>query len=294
MGKQWAVLQSRPVTLDQKEERLQSLIKSYGRAVIAFSGGVDSSYLAYMAARVLGPEALCVTAVSPAVSQLQRGLARDFARAHQLNHVEKSTDELEDPNYSSNPDNRCYFCKSELYGLLDRVRREWNADVIFDGSNRDDLGDYRPGRLAAGEKGVVSPLVEAGLSKDEIRQLSRRLGLSSWNLPAMPCLSSRFPYGTEITAEKLAQVERSEAYLWELGLRNFRVRHHGQLARLEVSREELPIILEASMMSRIEQKLKDFGYRWVTLDLSELRSGSLNDLVVLDSSRQPDDRGAQA
>ncbi len=269
------------VTLEQKERRLEARLREYRRAIVAFSGGVDSSYLAYMASRALGRDAHCVTAVSPAVSGLQLELARGFARRHRLNHREVRTREMEDPNYTSNPSDRCYFCKSELYGLLSGLRTEWGAETILDGSNRDDVADWRPGRQAAAELGVVSPLLESDLTKADIRELSRRRGLASWNLPAMPCLSSRFPYGTEITAEKLRQVERAEAFLWELGLRNFRVRHHDELARLEVDQAEWARMLDSESLRRIDERLRELGYRWVTLDLGGFRSGSLNDLIEL-------------
>ncbi len=269
------------MTLEQKEAQLRSRIAGFRRVIVAFSGGVDSSYLAWVARRELGREARCVTALSPAVSELQRTLARDFARRHELEHVELPTREVEDPNYTSNPSDRCYFCKSELYAALSKLRIECGADAILDGSNRDDLDDYRPGRRAAAESDVVSPLLEAGLTKPEIRQLSRRHGLTTWDLPAMPCLSSRFPYGTEITPQKLRQVERAEDFLRQLGLRNFRVRHHEELARLEVDRDEFGAILTPEILERIDQRLRRLGYRWVTLDLRGFRSGSLNELVEL-------------
>ena len=275
------------MTPDKKEERLQQIIGSYQKAIVAFSGGVDSSYLAYMAHRVLGQSARAVTAVSSSVSELQRRLAIDFARRHGLNHSLIQTHEMEDPSYTGNPADRCYFCKSELYSHLNRLRRKWGVDAVLDGSNSDDVRDYRPGRQAVAEERVVSPLIEAGLGKDEIRALSKKWGLSTWDLPAMPCLSSRFPYGVEITEEKLRQVERSEQFLRSLGLKNFRVRHHEDLARIELDAAEMARILNPEIFARVHKELRSYGYRYVTLDLGGFRSGSLNEgLVQLAASKE--------
>lgn len=269
--------------IDDKARALLEFIGRRRSALVAFSGGVDSCCLAFAARRALGRRARCVTAVSPALSVHQRRLAAEFAKTHQLNHVFVSTREMDDPNYVDNPVNRCYFCKSELYGKLLRLARQWGVEAIFDGSNLDDLGDYRPGRKAAAEHGVLSPLIEAGLDKQGVRRLSRKWGLSSWDRPAMPCLSSRFPYGVPITARKLRQVERSEAFLRRLGFRNFRVRHHEELARLEVDLAEMPRLSDPALLSRIEAKLRGYGYQQVTVDPQGFRSGSLNAVVELES-----------
>lgn len=247
---------------------------------MAFSGGVDSSCLAFAAQRALGDSALCVTALSPAVSRHQRDLASRFAARHGLNHRFVVTHELEDPNYASNPTNRCYFCKTELYSLLQRLRVESKADAVLDGSNLDDVSDYRPGRAASRELGVESPLLEAGLGKREVRELSRRWGLETWDLPAMPCLSSRFPYGEAISEAKLGQVERCEAELRKHGFRVFRVRHHGDLARIEMDLRELPRLLDAELFASIDESFRSHGYARVTLDLRGFRSGSLNDGIA--------------
>lgn len=265
------------MALDEKEQVLAQFIGRYGSAIVAFSGGVDSSYLAFLANRVLGNRARAVTAVSPSLSERQRELALSFASSYGLNHRVIHTREVDDPRYTKNPSNRCYFCKSELYTYLEQVRLESKAEAIFDGSNADDLGDYRPGRQAAGENAVVSPLVEAGLSKDNIRALSRKWGLPTWDQPAMPCLSSRFPYGVEITKEKLRQVDSAESFLRTLGLKNFRVRHHEYLARIEIDQSEMSKILDLNLFEQISRELKVLGYRYVTLDLQGFRSGSLNE-----------------
>ncbi|HSR50363.1 MAG TPA: ATP-dependent sacrificial sulfur transferase LarE [Acidobacteriota bacterium] len=262
-----------------KEDRLVGQLQSYSSAIVAFSGGVDSSYLAFMAHRVLGEQARAVTALSPAVSETQRKMAREFARLHGLRHQFIETGEMDVDGYTSNPANRCYYCKTELYGRLDKLREEQGIEVLLDGANLDDASDYRPGRQAAREKSVSSPLLECSMSKDEIRRLSRKWGLKTWDKPAMPCLSSRFPYGVTITEEKLSQVERAEDFLRGLGLRNFRVRHHESLARLEVDGQELPMLLDPELMQRVHERLREIGYLYVTLDLKPFRSGSLNDAL---------------
>ncbi len=269
------------MTPEAKEKKLCESLSSFGAVVVAFSGGVDSSYLAYMAHRVLGAKARSVTAISPAVSVFQRRLALDFAHRHGLNHTLVETSEMDDPSYTRNPSNRCYFCKSELYDRLEQLRRQWKAEVVMDGSNRDDREDWRPGRRAAGERKVLSPLMEADLGKEELRALSRKWGLETWDLPAMPCLSSRFPYGVTITPEKLDQVERAEEFLRGLGFLNFRVRHHENLARIEVAVDELPAILKPGVFEAIDRHLRDLGYQFVTLDMGGFRSGSLNRVLEL-------------
>jgi pyridinium-3,5-biscarboxylic acid mononucleotide sulfurtransferase len=271
------------MSLVEKERALADFIGQYRTAVVAFSGGVDSSYLAFVAHRVLGERARAVTGISPSVSERQRQLVEEFVRAHGLNHTMISTREMENPSYTSNPSNRCYFCKSELFDFLNRLRMEWNVEVVFDGSNSDDVGDYRPGRQAAGEQKVVSPFIEVGLSKNDIRELSRQAGLPTWDMPAMPCLSSRFPYGVEITEEKLRQVDRAEAFLRDLGFRNFRVRHHDELARIEVDKAEMADILDTTLLEVINREFRSLGYHYVTLDLQGFRSGSLNELLQLET-----------
>lgn len=266
---------------EEKEERLVEFLARYQDVIVAFSGGVDSSYLAFMAHRVLGSGACSVTAFSPSVSNLQRELALGFAATYQINHKVISTQEMGNPDYTTNPSNRCYFCKSELYVHLERLAREWDVEAIFDGSNQDDVGDYRPGRKASQEFSVISPLIEAGFSKEDIRLQSKRWALPTWDQPAMPCLSSRFPYGVAITEQKLRQVDDAEAFLRSLGFREFRVRHHETLARIEVDLSEQEKILDLDRFALINRKLRDLGYQYVTLDLQGFRSGSLNEGIQL-------------
>ena len=270
----------------EKEEQLLESLGRFSSAIVAFSGGVDSSYLAFMAQRAMGQGAHAVTALSPSVSRLQRRMALEFAAAHGLNHTLVESREMEDERYLSNPANRCYFCKSELYGQLEGLRRQWEVEVILDGANLDDRSDYRPGHRAARQGGVLSPLAEAGLTKRDIRQLSRKWQLETWDKPAMPCLSSRFPYGTPITPQALSQVDRAEDYLRSLGLKNFRVRHHGNLARLEVASEEMAALLDLEVMHTIHERLREIGYLQVTLDMKGFRSGSLNEGLQKERSQE--------
>lgn len=258
------------------ETSLREFVHGFENVIVAFSGGVDSSYLSFVCHQELGAQAHCVTALSPSVSSRQEHLARTFAKRHQLNWTTVSTREMEDLNYTSNPTQRCYFCKQELYQRLDGLRHEWGIDIVMDGTNKDDLGDFRPGLRAVRELDVVSPLSLLGFGKEDIRERSRHWGLKSSELPAMPCLSSRFPYGIAITAEKLKQVEQAEECLRSLGFNTFRVRHHEELARIEIDQGELARALDENILSEIRQRLLSVGYRYVTLDLSGFKSGSLN------------------
>ena len=270
-----------PTPLEEKSRRLQAILAGYRSVLIAFSGGVDSAYLAIAAAGALGPRALAVTADSPSYPDAHRRLAlsiaSDFGFAHELVH----TDELERPEYRANPANRCYYCKDTLYGRLAEVAAARGLDVIVDGNNADDRGDYRPGRQAAREHGVRSPLDEADLTKDDIRELARAAGLESWNEPASACLSSRIPYGNEVSDEKLRQIEQAETVLRDLGFRVFRVRHHESVARLEIARSEMARALDPEINTRIVTALKALGYQYVSLDLQGYRLGSLNEALRL-------------
>src|SRR5918999_866744 len=258
-----------PVVTDALQEKLtelEGILAPYGSALVAFSGGVDSSLALAVAARALpGHKVLAVTSNNETYLPSELDLARDFAATLGVEHLVVNTRELDDPNYASNPTNRCYFCKSTLYAGLSKLAQERGYGCVVDGANKDDEGDYRPGRKAAKELGVVSPLSLAGMGKTEVREVAKYLGLPSWDKPALACLSSRFPYGQEITPEKLAQVARAEEFLRSRGYEQVRVRHHGEIARLEVSPEEL----ERAFAEReeISAELKSAGFLYVTLDL---------------------------
>ncbi len=254
---------------------LEAMIVPYGSALVAFSGGVDSSLALAIAARALPKEkVLAVTSNNETYLPSELDLASGFADSIGVEHLVVNTRELDNPNYSSNPTNRCYFCKSTLYSDLEILGRERGFGCVVDGANADDEGDYRPGRKAAKELGVVSPLSLAGVGKAEVRELAKHLGLPSWDKPALACLSSRFPYGQEITPEKLAQVARAEEFLRSRGFRQTRVRHHGEIARLEVGPEEMEQAFEER--EEISTELKDAGFLYVALDLAGYKSGSLN------------------
>ena len=263
-----------------KERALSDTLASLGSVIVAYSGGADSAYLAFVANRTLGERAVAVTADSPSYPERHRQLAIQIARDFGLRHEIIQTNELERPEYRANPANRCYYCKHELYTHLSRIATGRGA-VIVDGNNADDRGDYRPGRQAAREFGVRSPLDEVDLTKDEIRELSRRAGLPSWDEPASACLSSRIPYHTEVTDEKLRTIECAEQALRALGFRLFRVRHHDDLARIEIARVEMPRALEPDVAAAIVRALKEVGYKYVSLDLQGYRTGSLNEGLFL-------------
>lgn len=248
--------------------------------MVAFSGGVDSSYLAYKAHRVLDDAALAVTAESPSVPSRQREMALRLAGEFRFRHEFVNTQEIEREEYRENPPERCYFCKDTLFELLITLAKKRGFATVVDGLNADDLGDYRPGRRAAEEHGIRSPLMEAGLNKDEIRQLSRQAGLATADQPASACLASRFPYGVRITEEKLRMVDRGEEALRAMGFGVFRVRHHEELVRLEFGKEELLKALNPEVAGRLTEIFKGLGYKFVTLDLEGYRTGSLNEVLV--------------
>jgi pyridinium-3,5-biscarboxylic acid mononucleotide sulfurtransferase len=267
--------------LDRKAAALDARLSGLGSVLIAYSGGVDSAFLAVAATKLLGPRALCITADSASYPDRHRDLAIGTARTFRLHHELIRTDEMSRPEYRSNPTNRCYYCKHELYTHLTAIARARNVAAVADGSNADDRGDYRPGRQAAREFGVISPLDEAGLTKVEIRELARRAGMPTWDEPASACLSSRIPYHSEVTVEKLETIEAAERVLRELGFRVFRVRHHETIARIELGREEIGRALDPEMAASIDRQLRAIGYRHVTVDLRGYRQGSLNEGLQL-------------
>ena len=265
--------------LSTKRQAAVARLRGLGSALVAYSGGVDSALLLALAVEALGDKAVAFTALSPAVAPDELEGARSVARLIGARHLEKRSSELEDPRYAKNPVNRCYFCKTELYTLALAEAQALGLSAVVSGTNADELADYRPGLQAASEHQVVQPLAEAGLSKDEIRALSKQLGLPTWDKPQQPCLSSRIPYGTEVTAERLSQLARAEMALRQLGLREFRVRYHGEIARIEVVEAELGQLLR--VRGEAVAALKDAGFKFVSLDLEPFRSGRLNEAAGL-------------
>ncbi len=268
--------------LARKQEALLAALRETRRLLVAFSGGVDSSYLAWASHQALGADALAVTAVSPSYPEHHRAMAEELVRKFGIPHRFVDTRELQSAAYRANAPDRCYHCKSELFDVLARIRDELGFEAVAYGVNTDDTGDFRPGHRAAHERGVLSPLLDAGLSTAEVRALSRAAGLPTADLPASACLASRLPYGTEVTPERLRQVEEGEARLRELGFRQTRLRHHGELARVEIDPGELPRALDSEMARAIVDAIKPLGFRWVALDLEGYRTGSLNEVLLSD------------
>lgn len=267
--------------LDEKLERLRDLIADTGSAVVAFSGGVDSTFVAAVAFDVLQERAVAVTGVSPSVPESEIAEACALAQRIGIRHELLDTHEMNREGYVENSPMRCYYCKTELYGLLEAYARERGYAAVLDGCNADDLGDHRPGRVAAAEHGVRSPLVEAGLTKAEIRELSKARGLPTWDKPAMACLASRIPYGTPVTVEALRQIGAAEAALRALGFRQLRVRHHGDIARIEVEPDDMALLLDPARRAEAVRRAREAGFRYVTLDLAGFRSGSMNEALAL-------------
>ena len=273
--------------LEQKLEQLQTLFAQMEKALIAYSGGIDSTLVAKIAYDVLGERALAVTAVSPSLLPEELEDARIQAVEIGINHELIKTNEMDNPNYTSNPVNRCYFCKSELHDTLKPLAIERGYPYVVDGINADDLGDYRPGIQAAKERGARSPLAEVYITKAEVRQLSKQLGLPWWDKPAQPCLSSRFPYGEEITIEKLQRVGRGEVYLRKLGWKNLRVRSERDTARIELPPEQIKEFILTTDLPQLVSAFQSYGFIYITLDLEGYRSGKLNQVLSQKISAVP-------
>jgi uncharacterized protein len=265
--------------LQSKGERLQANLRQLGRTLVAYSGGVDSAYLAWAAHQVLGDKMLTIIADSPSLARTQLSDAVAFAQEQSIPLEVVATSELDRPEYARNDSERCFFCKDELFTLMEDLRQARGFDAIAYGVNLNDQGDFRPGQRAAANHRVVAPLFEAGLSKDEIRALARAAGLRVWDKPASACLSSRIEYGRPVTREALAAVERGEDALRALGFRQLRVRHHGEIVRIEIAGEELPRALDPAMAAKFASIFKALGFKFVTLDVEGFRSGSMNTLL---------------
>lgn len=269
-----------PKDAETKEQRLRTLIREMGSAIIALSGGVDSAYLSYIAAQELGHKALAVTADSPSYPASLKQETIEFTSLYGIQHEIITTEEIEREEYLSNSPDRCYYCKNELFTKLLEIAVHRGFQVVCDGNNLDDTSDYRPGRVAAQELSVRSPLIEAGMTKADIREMSRRNGLPVWDKPAQACLSSRVPHGDRITREKLYSIEQGEELLKTLGFRVYRLRHHGDIARLEIGLDEMARILETETAKALTSGIKALGFKYVVLDLEGYRRGSLNSTEV--------------
>lgn len=274
-------------TPEEKEQALLQRLTELSSVIVALSGGTDSAYLAWAAHRALGPQALALTAVSPSFAAHDRGIVDHFVAQCGVRHEYAETHEMENAAYRANASDRCYFCKDELFNVLDALAQQKQFAAVAYGVNADDTLDFRPGHRAATEHHVIAPLLEAALHKTEIRELSHRAGLPTWDRPASACLASRLPYGTEVTAERLELIARGEEVLRQLGFRQFRVRLHDKLARVEIAPEEMPRAFAPDMAGAIAKQLKSAGFTYVALDLEGYRQGSLNESLSAGVSAQP-------
>lgn len=272
-----------PVLLAEKQEKLFAILRDLGQVLVAYSGGTDSAYLAWAAARVLGDKAVAITADSASIPESHKRDAEEFAREANIRHEYIQTFEFDNPKYVANNPDRCFHCKDELFTRLDEVGAERGVRHIVYGVNKDDLGDYRPGQNAARLHEAKAPLVEADLTKAEIRELSRLAGLRTWDRPAAACLSSRIPYGTPVTPETIKTVETGEEAIKALGFRQFRVRFHGELVRIEISRDEMEKALSMEMAGALTAIFKPLGFNYVTLDLQGYRQGAMNEVLKVSS-----------
>jgi uncharacterized protein len=271
--------QSSAASAEEKERTLLAKLAEISSVIVALSGGSDSAYLAWAAQRALGHRALSVTALSPSYSAHDHNVVEDFVRAQNINHEFVETHEMDNPAYRANAADRCFFCKDELFSVLDTLAQQRGFTATAYGVNADDTLDFRPGHRAAKEHRVLAPLLDVGMRKSEIRALSQRAGLTTWDRPASACLASRVPYGTEVTPERLSLVEQGEAALRTLGFRQFRVRLHDKLARVEIAPDEMPRALSPEMAAAIAKELKTVGFTYVSLDLEGYRQGSLNETL---------------
>jgi pyridinium-3,5-biscarboxylic acid mononucleotide sulfurtransferase len=271
--------------MEEKQQQLFSILRDMGQVIVAYSGGTDSAYLAWAGTQALGDKSVAITADSASIPESHKRDAIDFARRYGIRHEMIPTHEFENPDYLRNDANRCFHCKDELFTRLDEIGRERGIANIVYGVNQDDLGDYRPGQKAAKIHEVKAPLVEAGLSKAEIRELSRQAGLPTWDRPAAACLASRIPYGTTVTLENIKQVETGEEELKALGFRQFRVRFHGEVVRIEIAKDEMARALTPEMAQRFTAIFKRLGFKYVTLDLEGYRQGSMNEVLPIIQTR---------
>jgi pyridinium-3,5-biscarboxylic acid mononucleotide sulfurtransferase len=267
--------------MDAKFEQLNNILRQSNGVLVAFSAGVDSTFLLKIAHMILGNGAIALTASSPTAPPGELDAAKEFARTLGCRHIVVDSHELANPSFSQNPANRCFFCKDELYRICQDQARRLGVDVIVDGTNLDDLKDHRPGLKAAGDWGVRHPLVEAKMTKNDIRRYSRELNLPTWDKPSSPCLSSRFPYGTEINLDRLKKVGACEVFLKQLCFREFRVRYHGELARIEVAPGELDRLMDKETREAIVRRFKEVGFNYVSLDLQGYRTGSMNEALAV-------------